>query len=813
MYRAVILARTQSQCKTALRQLAAGNTDAPNIVTGQKQSANKVCFTFSGQGSQWWGMGRDLLERNATFSAAVDAFDAEFVPVAGWSIREELLKDKDNSRIDDTTVTQPALFAIQSGLAALWKQLGVTPDMVAGHSIGEAAASYDVEAILPVSGKLGIAAINGPGSTTISGDYDALHAFVEEFQMVRPDTFIRALTVDTAWHSYHLDAGEDWFRREMATIDWSVPTLPFISTVTGQPETKFDTDYGWLNLRRPVRFQQAVETAIGLGATNFVELGPAATLAGPTKSTALEAGASVTVLHSVNRKDNDFDAMARAAAALFVEGYPLDWAAITGTPSVHVELPQNVWIKEQFWQDSEESRGTLFKPVGHPFLGSPERGKGTSWTSEINLRAYPYLNDHRMQSDVIFPAAGYVDTIIAMCRDQFGPDKTIEIEDAVIHEALFIAPEQEVLFSSVFDPERGRAKFYSRIRDADDDWVLRCDAKVRIYDVKAPQPFQFDPETEGFEEIDAAYVYDVDTSSGLVNYGAAFQTIVSLWMSPTKTVARVVLRDGGRATEKLHHLHPTMFDGCLQILEPRMTLSRVARGRRSDDPVCLPIGVGRMRVYADFPDEVIVRDTDGNVLMIVEDVKVRILPAKQADTESGETPAHFVRQDIVELRDLPAADISTGHWVVLETDDSAQHPISSSLEAAGASVRRIARHELGDDAGGTLVDLLADDIEQGALDGIVIAWPLALPDLSEQTSANTMFPPLEACIKDLISLGELMDYARAETNGLPDFVCLTSGAFPDAEQGTADTKILSHMPIAALMRGLATEAAGIQGYA
>ncbi|KAG1648365.1 Phenolphthiocerol synthesis polyketide synthase type I Pks15/1 [Nymphon striatum] len=786
MYRAVILARTQSQCKTALRQLAAGNTDAPNIVTGQKQSANKVCFTFSGQGSQWWGMGRDLLERNATFSAAVDAFDAEFVPVAGWSIREELLKDKDNSRIDDTTVTQPALFAIQSGLAALWKQLGVTPDMVAGHSIGEAAASYDVEAILPVSGKLGIAAINGPGSTTISGDYDALHAFVEEFQMVRPDTFIRALTVDTAWHSYHLDAGEDWFRREMATIDWSVPTLPFISTVTGQPETKFDTDYGWLNLRRPVRFQQAVETAIGLGATNFVELGPAATLAGPTKSTALEAGASVTVLHSVNRKDNDFDAMARAAAALFVEGYPLDWAAITGTPSVHVELPQNVWIKEQFWQDSEESRGTLFKPVGHPFLGSPERGKGTSWTSEINLRAYPYLNDHRMQSDVIFPAAGYVDTIIAMCRDQFGPDKTIEIEDAVIHEALFIAPEQEVLFSSVFDPERGRAKFYSRIRDADDDWVLRCDAKVRIYDVKAPQPFQFDPETEGFEEIDAAYVYDVDTSSGLVNYGAAFQTIVSLWMSPTKTVARVVLRDGGRATEKLHHLHPTMFDGSDQFHNINDTDASVG---------------------------FTVRDTDGNVLMIVEDVKVRILPAKQADTESGETPAHFVRQDIVELRDLPAADISTGHWVVLETDDSAQHPISSSLEAAGASVRRIARHELGDDAGGTLVDLLADDIEQGALDGIVIAWPLALPDLSEQTSANTMFPPLEACIKDLISLGELMDYARAETNGLPDFVCLTSGAFPDAEQGTADTKILSHMPIAALMRGLATEAAGIQGYA
>ena len=863
MYRAVILARTQTEFKTALRQLAAGNTDAANIITGQEQPSCKVCFTFSGQGSQWWGMGRDLLERNATFSAAVDAFDAKFIPVAGWSIREELLKDQASSNIDDTTVTQPALFAIQSGLAALWKQLGVTPDMVAGHSIGEAAASYvvnglslsgaakflskrgvirdqlgvkgamaaigmnhrDVEAILPINGKLGIAAINGPGSTTISGDFDALHEFVEEFQMVRPDTFIRALTVDTAWHSYHLDAGEDWFRREMATIDWSVPTLPFISTVTGQPETKFDTDYGWLNLRRPVRFQQAVETAISLGATSFVELGPAATLAGPTKSTALEAGASVNVLHSVNRKDNDFDAMARAAAALFVEGHPLDWATIAGRPGTHVDLPLNVWIKEQFWQDSEESRSLLFKPVEHPFLGMPERGNGTSWTSEINLKAFSYLKDHRMQSDVIFPAAGYVDTIIALSRAQFGADKTIEIEDSVIHEALFIAPEQDILFSTVFDSERGKAQVFSRSRDAEDDWVLRCDAKMRIYDVETPPAQVIDPETTDFEQIDVGYVYDVDTTSGLVNYGDAFQTIQDLWMSPDKTIARILLRDGGRATQDRHHLHPTMFDGCLQILEPRMTLERVARGRQSDDPVCLPIGVGRMRVYADFPDEVIVeadqfhdindtdvgvgftvRDTDGNVLMIVEDVKVRILPAKKAEAESGETPAHFVRQDLLELHDVPDAEMSTGRWVVLENDGDVPHPVIQAMQTAGADVTRIARSELGSDAGGTLVDLLADDIEAGKLDGIVIAWPLGLPDLGEDTSTDAMFPPLDACIKDIISLGELMDYSRSETNGLPDFICLTSGAYPDAGAATSNPNILSQMPIAALMRGLATEA-------
>jgi acyl transferase domain-containing protein len=136
--------------------------------------------------------------------------------------------------------------------------------------------------------------------------------------------------------------------------------------------------------------------------------------------------------------------MARGAAALFAMGYPLNWQAITGTPTGHVELPQNQWVEEPFWQDSEESRGLLFTPVKHPFLGMPERGNGTTWTSEINLKAYPYLKDHRMQSDVIFPAAGYVDTMIALCRDQFGPDKIIEVENAVIHEALFINADDEV---------------------------------------------------------------------------------------------------------------------------------------------------------------------------------------------------------------------------------------------------------------------------------------------------------------------------------------------------------------------------------
>lgn len=861
-HRAVILARSTRELKIALKRLAAGDSEAVNVITGQMQEGRKICFTFAGQGSQRWDMARDLLEHSATFAASIDAFDVEFQQVAGWSIREELMRDQTSTRIDDTTVTQPALFAIQTGLAAVWAEMGVHPDMVVGHSIGEAAASYlagglslsgaakflskrgeirdqldkkgamaavgmqpeDVEALLPPDGRLGIAAINGPGSTTISGDFDALHDFVEEFQMLRPDTFIRALAVDTAWHSYHLDAAEDWFRHEMASIDWSAPHLPFISTVSAQPETRFDTDYGWLNLRRPVNFQGAIETAVDLGATTFLELGPAATLSGPTKSTALEKGGSPAVLSSLSRKGGDFDAMAQAAASLFVQGIALDWATLAGRPSEHVELPGYAWQFEEFWQDSEESRSLLFKPVNHPFLGQPTRFKTETWLGEINLKAFDFLKDHRLGPDVIFPAAGYVDTIVAICRELFGSTGILELEDAIIHEALFIAPDQDVLLSTTFDPERKRVKVYSRVRDVQDEWVLRCEARVRMLDQPSPISRKIDIDKPGHTDVPTSYIYDIGIDGTFVNYGARFQTVETLRLSRSKTYAKVRLQDELHSSATEFHVHPTVLDGCLQVIEPAMRLDRVKRGRSITDPMSLPTGFKRMRVYQDFPTDVVVeahqmsaaaekdktadfevRDPDGKMLMTVEGVRIRVIPSNLTVDTGEEHPAHVVRQEIIEVHGAPEFAPEPGNWVVLEHAPNDATAIASALEGQGAVVHSISREALGKDVSGGLVDLIGDALEEGAVDGIIVTWPLSLLQMDESTGPDALFAPIEACVTDMISLGDMMDYARGGTNGLPKIVVLTSGAYPSPKGETQDGRILTQMPMAALVRGLATE--------
>ncbi len=864
-YRAVVMAHDRRNLTAALRVLAAGDADAiaqdARIVTGQAQTNPKLAFTFSGQGSQWWAMARHFLEHEPVFADAVDAYDAHFVAASGWSIKEELLRDESNSRINDTTVTQPALFAIQSGLAALWAHIGVKPDMVLGHSIGEAAASYvaggislsgaarflnkrgairdqlgakgamaavgmnhlDVAALIADEDLINIAAVNGPGSTTISGDYDAIHDFVEDFEIHHPDTFIRLLQVDTAWHSYQLEAGESWFRTEMAQIDWSVPTLPFISTVTGKLESRFDSDYGWLNLRRPVMFQQGVEAALAMGANTFVELGPHSTLAGPTTSTALEAGAKINVYGSLSRKHNDFDHFSRIVASVFVDGIDLDWAAVNGRENTaKVDLPQLPWAEEAYWSDSEESRQILTVPVKHPYLGMRATDMSHSWKSEINLKAYPYLKDHRLQSETIFPAAGYIDTLLACANEMWG-DKPIEIEQALIHDAMFIGADQEILLSSVYAPERGKLRLYSRVRDAGDEWVLRSEAFVRVTDVPAPRDIKFDPETTKARVMDESLVYDVDGKENFINYGENFQVVRDLWMTNKKTVARIVLPADVKSSAHRHFAHPTMLDGCLQITDPRMTPAKLTKGRQPGDPTYLPVGAERIRFYGRLPDEIFVHsnqirdpeaadarggftitDRAGKVLMTMDGLMMKSLPTDNAPEADGEVAAHFATETISELRD--ASDVTPaetpGHWVVLGDDVDG---LVKNLSKQADKITVLSNADLGDDIVDGLNDHLEAEIEKGSITGILVAWPLAIDAFDGTSDAEELLEPVETCVTKLVALGDFMDFHRMAVNGLPKITVLTKGAYGDLVGGSADPVALRQRPILAVSRALATE--------
>lgn len=872
MHRAVIVARDRKQLLQGLDHLAAPeDSDKPDFVfTGQATSGRKVCFMFAGQGSQWWGMARDLLQNDDVFRAAVDAYDAEFVKAASWSIKEELLRDEATSRIDDTTVTQPALFAIQAGLCAVWKSWGLVPDMVVGHSIGEAAAAYvagglsltgaarflskrgairdqlgakgamaaiglnvsDVEPLLPAHELVGIAAVNGPGSTTISGDYDAVHAFVEDFAAANPNVLARMLRVDTAWHSYQLEAGEAWFRREVAEIDWSVPTLPFISTVTGRPETRFDIDYGWLNLRKPVMFQKGIECALDMGASVFVEMGPHTTLSGPATSTAAEKGMQVEVINSLNRKQDDFTATANAAARLFVGGTSLDWSALNGHPSQHVVLPPYPWANERHWSDSEEWRTMVFpKPTG-ALLGMPLEGARPSWMTAIDLNSFAYLGDHRLQAECVLPGAGYMDLIFEASRRMFG-EGVIEIEHLRIHEALFIPADVEVRIWTQYVPERNQIQIYSQQRGTNEGWVLRADGIVRINNVKPPRVPPLNTAAKTTQEFPREIIYRATSESGIINYGPTFQTVRQLWADRNRVTARVSLDPACDHGFERYQVHPTLLDACLQISDPRMTLNGLVNIDEDMVETFMPIGAQQMRLYRPLPKDFIVHsrqrprpdpltglsdfvitDLDGEVVLEMNGLLNRSLQGDAVKEHPEGFAPHFATETFVEFR-APARKEDApqpGRWLFLAGNDPQGKALVDNLRARGADVQVVAPDAISPtDVADDLADLVEEATRAGELEGIVYAWNLGMPEITASSPASDVADMITEQSTALIALGAALDEVR-HGDHLPRLVLVTRNARPGMDGMSIALDGLVQAPLSAMLRTIANETQEIDVY-
>ncbi|HET6705290.1 MAG TPA: type I polyketide synthase, partial [Amycolatopsis sp.] len=284
--RAVVVAGSAGEARAGLTALARGES-APGLVTGTAGMPGKTVWVFPGQGTQWAGMGRELLESSPVFAERIEECAAALEPWVDWSLLDVLRGEGDLDRVD---VLQPACFAVMVGLAAVWASVGVVPDAVLGHSQGEIAAacvsgalsladaakvvalrsqaiaaelsgrggmasvqlSHDEVAarLAPWDGRVEIAAVNGPASVVIAGDAEALTEAVEALGG-------RRVAVDYASHTRHVEDIEDTLAQTLAGIDAQAPVVPFYSTVTGEWITEagvVDGGYWYRNLRNQVGF-------------------------------------------------------------------------------------------------------------------------------------------------------------------------------------------------------------------------------------------------------------------------------------------------------------------------------------------------------------------------------------------------------------------------------------------------------------------------------------------------------------------------------------------------------------------------------
>ncbi|MEV5243557.1 type I polyketide synthase, partial [Streptomyces cinnamoneus] len=391
--RAVLVAQGPDELRQALAALAAGEP-AANVVLGRARTEGKTGFLFSGQGSQRPGMGRELYE---AFPVFADAYD-EVCAHLGVTL------DVDSDELNQTGVTQPALFAVEVALFRLLESWGVRPDYVAGHSVGEIAAAHVAGVLsladaaklvsaraalmqaLPAGGamvavqatedevvphltdEVGIAAINGPQSVVISGAEDAVTEIAEVFAQQGRKT--SRLKVSHAFHSPLMDPMLDDFAAVVRGLTFHEPRIPVVSNLTGRLAETYTPDYWVRHVREAVRFADGVQTLHDLGVTTFVEVGPGGVLSGMAQN-CLDEAVTVPVLRN-DRPERQ--AIVTALATLHVHGTTPDWQALfPGTR--RVTLPTYAFQRERYWLEGDEltAAGAPVDEVESGFWDTVER--------------------------------------------------------------------------------------------------------------------------------------------------------------------------------------------------------------------------------------------------------------------------------------------------------------------------------------------------------------------------------------------------------------------------------------------------------
>ncbi|WP_143079238.1 type I polyketide synthase, partial [Streptomyces monashensis] len=418
--RAVVVASSDEEALAGLRALARGES-AANVVSGSG-SPGKVVWVFPGQGSQWVGMGRELLDSSAVFAERIGECAVALERWVDWSLLEVLRGEAASELLERVDVVQPASFAVMVGLAAVWSSVGVRPDAVVGHSQGEIAAACvsgalsleDAAKVVALrsraigeqlaghggmasvalseeevvarlerwSGRVEVAAVNGPNSVVIAGDAQALD---EALRVLSGEGVrVRRVAVDYASHTRHVEDIRDTLGEVLAGIDAQAPTIPFYSTVTGgwvEAAGVLDGGYWYRNLRGQVGFGPAVADLLGQGHRVFVEVSAHPVLVQPVTGIldGSDVGEGGVVTGSLRREEGGLRRLLVSMAELFVRGVPVDWTGVlpAGSASAHVDLPtyafdhQHYWLRETAPATDAASLGQ--SAADHPLLGAVVR--------------------------------------------------------------------------------------------------------------------------------------------------------------------------------------------------------------------------------------------------------------------------------------------------------------------------------------------------------------------------------------------------------------------------------------------------------
>ncbi|WP_233281006.1 type I polyketide synthase [Paenibacillus algicola] len=707
---------------------------------GSAASLPRIVFVYTGMGPQWWAMGRQLFEQESIFREAVIHIDDIFRSYSGWSLQDAMLAEEQDSRMQDTEVAQPANFAVQIGLTALWRSWGIEPAAIVGHSAGEVAAAYAAGAMsleeavrviyhrsslqqtttgqgrlvavgLPlqqarsriqgISQSVSIAAINSPGSVTLVGDPTMLQPLTEELEA--EGVFCKYLQVNVPYHSHYMDPLQTELMDVLHDLELRPESVPLYSTATGHKVagSDLDAEYWWRNVREPVYFASAVQDILEDGYRLFLEVGPHPVLGSSIKECLQKQGVEGYVLPSLRRSAPERRTMLESLGLLYAHGCHVRWDVLYPDQVPFIPFPSYPWQRERHWQESAASIQDRIEKEVHPLLGRRIPSPDPTWEVELDLWRLSYLNDHRIQNAIVFPGAGYVEMGMAAMREWYGKAAhALYTEHISFVKALFIDNKSTVKLRIIVDPQASSFSIYSNPQNS--EWTLHAEGKVRPFQGKrdAERLHITDLQQRCRKEVDSDVCYEHFKTMGL-EYGKSFQGIRQLWQGEGEALASVNVPLDISSDLTSYRIHPAVLDVCFQVMAAALPIST------QSSSVYMPVRVGEGFVFGDLTPTMWIyakitqqneQGLEGDIQLLDEagHVILEIRGCHAVSLRDEQEPASK-KQSHYELRwelqqrdnDITPLSANTGRWIVLQDRQGAADKLVAELEQRGHSCIRV----------------------------------------------------------------------------------------------------------------------------